>query len=328
MSTAPATHLERADHAGAELDGTVEEFRRTLASGLVDYAGHYAHWSWDFSVDRLGESELAPDRIADRRRLLRKVGAQFSREFADLDEQLLGLDTGRLIRSVLQGPDGVLFCNAVVPLRHAVAFRLGTPESEPAQPLTRQGWLTDADKVASNLADRLREKVSLQSLNPGGWYTEELDAQPVGSLGGIEFIPRIEGDVDDRLKFLCEPALGEAYLHYLAYSVDGTVEFSMDCFQHPSLIDYFTQLGVDDRRVYCRKTAEGAASLGSELGRMTEGALGRRLDRIVLDVEQGAFFYYRVGIGRWLVGMTMRQDRVSQADDTMAELTQLWGQRS
>jgi hypothetical protein len=48
---------------------------------------------------------------------------------------------------------------------------------------------------------------------------------------------------------------------------------------------------------------------------------------LVLDVEQGAVIYYRLGVGDYLIGVTLNQERVGAADGKLASLATALGQR-
>jgi hypothetical protein len=77
---------------------------------------------------------------------------------------------------------------------------------------------------------------------------------------------------------------------------------------------------VDARRKFYNDFAMELSNVVSTLGRLTRSSVGGRLFRLVLDVEQGAIFYYRLRVNDYLVGVTLDQDQVHVADDKMALL--------
>jgi hypothetical protein len=130
------------------------------------------------------------------------------------------------------------------------------------------------------------------------------------------------GDESSAVLLACQEALKRATLHLVSRCTDGEIVFMADCFDDESLQPFFTQINADIRRKFYLAHAREIGSVATTLGRTMHTALGGGLVlRMVLDVEQGSIFYYRLRPGDYLVGVTVDPAKVSRADDEMARLT-------
>jgi hypothetical protein len=103
--------------------------------------------------------------------------------------------------------------------------------------------------------------------------------------------------------------------------VDDEIVFLADVFEHDELSLYFAgPVTPSYRRRYYRELGEQLAEIRTRLGRVSAHMLSGRLKRVVLDVEQGAVYYFRVSSRVYLVGVTLHQPRVRTMDLRMAEL--------
>ncbi len=138
-----------------------------------------------------------------------------------------------------------------------------------------------------------------------------------------------QADSSDRVLLeACRDALSVERLHYVALyeppddDPAGAPQrvFSVDAFEQPRY--RLRQLSAHQRRGLYEQ--EGLALI--ELRRSLEGRLGRlhtgRLVRVVLDVEQGAIYYYEVSRepARHLVAVTLDQDHVYTVDAELEAL--------
>jgi hypothetical protein len=128
------------------------------------------------------------------------------------------------------------------------------------------------------------------------------------------------GAVGDRVRQASERAIRPDDLHFVAYCRDGEVVFTADYLGDRSLAPFFTQITFATRRKFYLEFSQELCSHATKLSRATRGVLGGLLVRCVLDVEQGAIYYYRIKPGDYLVGVTIDQSRVSGADDRMSRL--------
>ncbi|HEV2783689.1 MAG TPA: hypothetical protein VGX25_30245 [Actinophytocola sp.] len=307
-------HEELADHLGGEFRETREASRATLVdTEALHYLAHYSSGVFDFSVDTLAEPPRPPDALpgSGRRDELQRLGRQLSFTVQSLDGILQEVRTGGLIRTVLHTENGAVFCDAVVPREHVVGLSLGAD-------------VNSADRALARLADRLRELVNLPSLNPGGWKSasivtplpsDEPDAKPF--VAELVDLDTKAGLVMDECRRWTRPV----DLQLAGYCRGNQVVFTVDHFDDDSLAPFFTQITVAARRRFYHSFAPELCSLAARLSRLTSGALGGLLLRMVLDVEQGAIYYYRLGAGEYMIGVTLTQAKVADADERMSRLT-------
>jgi hypothetical protein len=95
---------------------------------------------------------------------------------------------------------------------------------------------------------------------------------------------------------------------------------SVDQLDHPQLGPYFQEISVTERRLFYQNVCRQFPITVRKLGRMASSVTGSKVERVVLDVEQGAIYYYRISPGEYLVGVTIDQRQVAQADDKIAEI--------
>lgn len=319
-------HEERAEHVGDEFSETIAAFRNTLwrATGLA-YLAHYSSDVFDFSIDLLGDPPRSADALpgTTRRDQLQRLGRALSFAVSGLDRDLQEVRTGGLIRTVLHTEQGAGFCNSVVLGEHMVGFLVDCELSHELEDFRNHiDHMQAADIAMGELATELRERISLPSANPGGWASANL-ATPMPATNPSGSFVTVFADVDERtdqLKEACKRAVRPVDLHFVAYCKHGEVMFTADQLADRALAPFFTQITVAARRKFYLNFSRELCTLVGRLGRSTSGVLRGRLQRLVLDVEQGAIYYYRLNAGGYLVGVTIDQSRVSHADDQMSVL--------
>lgn len=326
MST-PETHEETAAHVGEEFAGTIASLRSTLreTAGL-GYLAHYSRGVFDFGIDRLGDSPspkaVPPGRT--RRDQLRRLGRALSITVSSLDRILQEARTGGLIRIVLQTEQGAGFCNLVVPTEFVVGSVVDQEgPGEPGGPLPQFAHVRAADIAMAELATRLRRRISLGSADPGGWESVGVGpVLPTTRSSGDPFVT-VPTELDEqtgRLMVECKRAVRAADLQLVAYCTHGRLLFVADQLGDRSLDPFFTQISVGARRRFYLDFSSHLWELAGKLNRAVTGVLGDLLLRMVLDVEQGAIYYYRLSGDDYLVGVTIDQSRVSGTDDRMSRL--------
>lgn len=331
MSTYPkadgvvAVHEELAEHIGDEFDATKKACITTL--GALDRLGYLAHYSssaFDFSVDVLGDPPRSADMLpgSTRRDELQRLGRTLSSATTSLDRTLQEVRTGALIRMVLHTEQGAAVCNSVVPREYVVGLVLNRAPGERGELLARAADVRATDMAMARLVSRLREQVSLPSGNPGGYETaEDMEASPPIEPSGDPYITFAgRSEAADGVRQACVRAIRPDDLHFVAYCRDRDVVFTADYLGDRSLARFFTQITVASRRKFYQEFSGELRSYATKLSRATSGVLGGLLLRCVLDVEQGAIYYYRIKPGDYLVGVTIDQSRVSGADDGMSRL--------
>jgi hypothetical protein len=120
----------------------------------------------------------------------------------------------------------------------------------------------------------------------------------------------------------CEAVLDPHDLQFVALVRDGIVEFCVDQFDERAMEPYFRAgYTVALRRKFYRELAPELQYHVRDLGRIGYPLIGRGLDRIVLDVQRGAIYYYRLDAGSYLMGVTLNQFSVAVADVKMEWLS-------
>lgn len=321
MSTSPrhepeAPPVEPREEQAAHLDEAYADAQQLCRDAVrknasLAHVAHYSQGVFDFSVDTLGENA--------RLEVLRQLGRRIGFTVDDLDRRLQEPRTGSLIRTVVHTESGAVLCESVVPRENVVGIcRTRRRENEP---LSKAADVRAADQAMSDLVRQLRARVSLLSQNHGGWET----ADEVEALTSVE--PQAEpqvvrhADVPDEIVAACRAKVRPEDLQYVGYCSRGALLLEMDHLGHPSLAPFFTQITVAARRAFYRGFAVQLATVAQHFNRLVASATPRgRLLRLVLDVEQGAIYYYRLTTDSYLVGVTITQSRVSGADDRMADL--------
>lgn len=321
-----APHVDRAIMAGR---------LGSCRSGVLrdDGPHHLAHYDrgvYEFGVDVLDEVARAVEGVEgpDRRReALTEMGRQLSFITTGLDGMLRDAETGRLIRVVLHTEHDAIVCCSVIPREHLIGTVFGhAGGGRDTREWSKVSLVRSADMVVSGLAAELRERIGLPTQNPGGWLarmpadTAPAD-EPAGS-GASDATDAVfaEGAGDAEVMNLCRAALDPRDLMYIAHYERGASAFALDIFQHPRTAANWGHISPDTRREFYGRLYPRFISLASQLGQLARPVMRGRLRRVVLDVEEGAIYYYRLSAGEYLVGTTVNQARVSHADDRMSEL--------
>jgi hypothetical protein len=322
----PALAEDVASHAGPAFDHVRAAGRAALAAGGPHYLAHYSGAVYDFALDVLDQPTCPSTPPGGVREACQRTGGLLAAAVEDLDDRLGAVRTGALIRTVLHSDKGAFTCVDIVPGEHVlgVVFEAATDG-----PLATQPLMAASDRVLSDLATEQRRELSLGSQYPGGYGVNQADDEAHVSGSGAAKI-HVERDPDpspllssDRLtgvEAVLVEALAPRDVHYLAVCARGRTLLSVDCLDHDDLGRFFVQLSVETRRAFYRRFSADLPSVIGRLTRISASVTGSRLLRLVLDVEQGAFFYYRLGRGVFLVGVTLDQARVGEADRRIADV--------
>lgn len=270
--------------------------------GAPWHLAKYDHGVYEFAVDVLddparltGDDDASPD----RRAAYRTCGQQLAFMMTALDHALAPAETGRLIRMVCHAERGALFCTSITPQNYVLGIAFGPADLDRggAPILPRVGLVRDGDRSTCDLADHLRGWLGLPLQNLGGWASHEpLSAVPAsGRLAA---------------------ALAPDSLVYLARNRQGAIVEEADLFDHEE-VDAArpAHLTADFIRSFYRRLATDFGNHSRQLGQIARQAVRGRMLRIVLDVEQGAVYYYRLGPADFLIGVTVNQSQVARADE-------------
>lgn len=330
----PMPFEELASHVDKRFSETIARCRDTILSRQeLHHLAHYTDYVYDFALDVLDDPQFQTSWMSssvDRRRNeYQRIGRDLSGVVSEVDGTLRYVRTGALIRTVLQGVRGSMYCDRIVPNQYLVGLNLASATLPMVGEVPSE--LEDAkaaDIALAKLVTGLRERLSLGSENPGGWLSTKPSGKGLSSgqaeLASPYFCgqPHFEGDPSDQLVDLCRAEVDCLDLHYVAYVRDGEAIFSIDHLGHERLRPFFIQMSVGDRRRFYHDFCQQFPLLAGRLGRIVGSAIGSKLERVVLDVEQGAFYSYRIRTAEFLVGVTIDQSQVAAADDKVARLAQ------
>lgn len=324
--TADADHRQQRPHViVADFLTGLPEHRRlrvcrdaVLAGDGLRYVAHYTDETCNFAIDLFDDLDAARQVDTDpaqMRRAILETGDELVYRLKDFDQRLSVAKSGALIRTVYHARYGALYCYRVVPGEYVIAASL---IAQPARlPSPRQTEVWDTDKAASTLVTRLRKELSRGAQDPGGF--EHADES-----GTTVTRPLVEtGTEIGAVAAASRRALSVSGLHHIAWVKDRQQVYAADILDAPELGRFFPNTDITPglRRAFYHRLAPQVSRIYPELAGLVEPVIGNPLQRVVLDVEEGAIYCYRLGAGQFLLGVTIDQDRVSHADDAMADLT-------
>ena len=284
-----------------------------LDDPAVYHIAHYTGGVLDFSLDLLAHESAPAGRLdtdpAQRREAYRRVGAQLVYRAAELSRRVWHLQCGGLVRMAVQTRVDFVFCNTTIGGEHVVGFARTPPTTDT---VVNPDAASQIDQGAAKLATDLRGLVRQASQNPGGWQTETYD-QP--STGG-DIAPYLT-EVG-RSEAVLTHALRTSGLHYLSHHRLGEQVTAVDILRHPDLEQFFNRgATVVDRRTGYERLARDLSLLALQVSRDLRRAITGEVERLVLDLEIGAVYYYLLAPDEYLFGVCLDQDWVSHADQAM-----------
>ncbi|WP_431918760.1 hypothetical protein [Micromonospora wenchangensis] len=292
-----------------------------LAGTGIYHVAHFTSQVLDFSVDLLGHPS-APAAFDDaspaqRREAYRRAGAQLVYRAADLSRRVWELRCGGLVRLAVQTRAELVFCNAVIGGEHVVGFG-SLPPATAVAAVADPSRASEIDRAAAQLATALRQLVRLPSQNPGGWLTAGESRSPV-SPAPVDCTPYVVGPPGPG--GLLGAALRLAGLHYLSHHRAGEQIAAADILGHPDLDPFFGRgVTVAGRRERCERLAGDLSLLSLQISRDLRRTVAGEVERLVLDLEIGAVFYYLLAPDEYLFGVALDQDWVTQADLDMSSV--------
>lgn len=277
------------------------------AQSAVTHLAHFRIGALDFSVDRLPRSGSSVEDVE-------RAGRRLTFHLSKLGDELAALNTGPLIRLLVQAPTGAMLCDTIIPDHCLVA----TIEAavEPDQPLCRQPEILALDLALSQVVDQFRTEIALASAQLGG------TAGPSHvEVGGLAPAP-----ADDDLPELLKQTLDEtSELHYVAVFRASTLVAEANGFDRPSAavataVSDPESIDSQTRAARYQSLARRVPSVVHALGRVTRPVLGAMPARVVLDVERGAIYLYSLPDDHHLFAVTLDQRRVGVVEDAVAQL--------
>lgn len=291
------------------------------AQPAVRSLSHYSNGILDFAVCRSGRSPLS-SLVTDPDEELQEEALPGSRLLLctqDLGAVLRPLGTGELMRTVVANARGGLWGGRVKPGEFLAAL---ADEADHTVPM---------DAAMNRLTTRIRTDVhSLPDELPGGDPTAKPRLAPAGahvpSLRldfGTAAVP--EKEYERQLNELWRRQVNEVDLQYAGYYRDWTLVCAGDAFDSPALGPRFMDVSVRARRTAYRDLSR---VLRGHLVRLTDAlhlvapaTRGRPpLDRLVLDVQEGAVFVVWVSPHEFVIGVTLDQIQVAHAEHRLHRL--------
>ncbi|MBN1174029.1 MAG: hypothetical protein JXA67_17785 [Micromonosporaceae bacterium] len=313
-------------------------FRSMVApDGPLHWVARFTRSCLDCVVEATADPALSPTEVAGRpedtaiggllsarvdpepeqgRAVLEQIGQQLGLTAGYLDRRLSGLRSGRIIRLVVQSDRGAFLCNSVVPDQYIAGGVLVAEPAPAGPPVVRHPRIDEADQRLSTAATNLRGLASQGDQSPGGFRFRE-DAIPTDEPSQP---PVLMGRPDHPLAALCQAAVTPHGLHYCAFHQADGSRVSADILGDELLTQFFAVIRPAERRRFYQGFEPEFAAVVGELCRTVSPVIGPPLNRVVLDVEQGALYFNRLGHGTYLIGVTVNQWRVNQADDRISDL--------
>ncbi|MDG9728650.1 MULTISPECIES: hypothetical protein [unclassified Streptomyces] len=314
---APGPRQHRADHVTDDSDAFIDLCASALSEDGLHHVAQY-HWGvFNYSADILDrlpvptEGSPAATDPADRRRQFTRVGRQLHYVLGRMDHVLRSVDSGRLVRSVLQFGDGAVFHYYFRSDEYLTGFSL------------RADTVDAGDRAMADLIAAFREELGLPFLNPGGFVTASCPSAATPWAGSKEPHLVKEGDwgtPDPPVLARCARAVAVNGLHYAGYFAPDTGHLTADVFNDPALAGFFRTLSRDERRTRYVGLGERLHYVVARLNQSLRAVVPGRLTRVVLDVEEGALFYADRGEGRFALGVSLDESQVARADRRMTDL--------
>ena len=315
--TAPAggseVHVSLADYvsdANEAYKRDIVDCREVVARGAgLDYVAHLTAGNWDFSVQK-ADSEL-PSKDLDQ--ACRQLGLMVARIDATADQ----LDSGPLIRVVVQGNGGALFyVLKVAGQNFFAATGNGARES-----------VDRVDRELAGLADRAAGRVGAPSMLWGGYRKrgQTGDQRLFGVSKPTAEYPEPERrrgrkTVNEVTAGRCIRALDHNNIHFLAVYWRDAPLWRADLFDDTALAPLFQRATPSGRRNGYDKVLQQVMLQRGRLTGLLALVRSGRLTRLVLDVARGAIYILPLDNEHYLVGVTLLQDRVEEGDKKMTAL--------
>jgi hypothetical protein len=130
---------------------------------------------------------------------------------------------------------------------------------------------------------------------------------------------------DEEVANLCRSQMNADDLHFVGYYVGGDCRFHVDVLDRPALNRFFRGDDREQRREAYERAGRQLDWIMSRLNVYMRRLDGGILIRTVLDIEQGALYYYWIDRNVYLTGLTMDQSKVLVADEKLRRLANAIG---
>ncbi|MEU5402323.1 hypothetical protein ABZ348_23845 [Streptomyces sp. NPDC005963] len=302
-----------AEHWNTKVQEDISELcqRHVTECPSIRSVAHYSNGILDFVVHVHDAEPLRGGLLVDHRIDAEgRPGHQLVRCVQDIDRSLAPLRTGELMRTVVGTPTGALYCGRVKADQHLVG-------------ITVDGDGIDAmDGQLNKLVTEMRILMNLPNEYLGGL---ELPYLVPDGTEGLQFLTghTVDEPSEARLRGLWHRFVNHTDLQYLAYYRGWELICVGDAFDSPHLGLRFLAIEPDSRR---RKYRDIAGGLRTDIARLRDAlhSITRDpIDRLVLDVQEGAVYIHWLPGGRsgdFLLGVTLDQHQVGNAERRLREV--------
>jgi hypothetical protein len=125
---------------------------------------------------------------------------------------------------------------------------------------------------------------------------------------------------DEEVAALCRTQVNPDDVHFIGYYVNGRCRFHVDVLDSPQLNRFFRGTDREQRRSAYERAGRQLHWIISRLNIYVQQLDGGILIRTVLDVEEGGLYHYWIDKNVQLVGVTMDQPKVLEADEKLRRL--------
>lgn len=275
---------------------------------------HYSHGALDFVVLPRGSAPLTAPHGARTEAIVEegRPGRHLVVCTEDLNRSLQRLGTGELMRVVVGTPTGGMYCGRIKGGQHLTGLTLS------------------ADTVAeldASLNDAVRTiRIEVYHL-PDELLGGSADARPADPGGGTDLHFEVGLDTrgtaeEARLAGVWRACVNPYDLQYGAYYRDWSMVCAGDAFDDPRLSWRLNDIPSRARRLMYRDLAVRLRSDVTRLRHALRPVADGPIDRLVLDVQQGAIYLHWPGrgTGTFLLGVTTDQPQVALAENGLRSL--------
>ncbi|MBO1330020.1 hypothetical protein [Streptomyces sp. VRA16 Mangrove soil] len=313
-------HTFKEYHWLPERHGTITELCEAAAEATPQLrsVSHYSNGILDFVVCRTERSPLS-SAVAESGGDAQDEALPGSRLLLcteDLDARLHRLRTGDLMRTVVAGPAGGLWGGRVKPGEYLAAVADASAD------------VAAMDRTMNALASRIRSEV--HDLPPellGGEELRNFEAPRPSAQLRIDLGTGADqnGAYEQRLRSLWGAHLSVTDLQYAAFYRDLTLVCVGDVFEDEFLGPRFMDVGIRARRTAYQdltRTLRGHLARLADALEMVGAPGGTRppMNRLVLDVQEGAVYFLWPSPREFVIGVTLNQTRVGQAEARLRAL--------
>ena len=260
-------------------------------------------------ISGIEQPDTPPECVGEpHTRVARLVSLLFFEENRALED----VQTGNLIRLIVEGEHGAIYCLAIQRRRHLIGVLTGdgSPEAVDA-----------ANRVMVRLVDDVRRGIGLSSQNPAGLATPQGEGAPEVPFdgnrngGGAPPVTTVRGpDADPAHRELLLDVVAPDSVQWVALVRGREVRVAVDCFADGRMDDFFVLAGQEARRRFYTDLAGAGCLLMNRVSRIVRPVVGGPVRRIVLDVEEGTVVLHRLGPQEHLMGVTLDQERVAAVE--------------